>query len=147
MEENKSNKTPSNILIKMQIIHLGKILFNLQFIFIVIMAASVLTFIMPALYYLILFMVAAVTLFSLFADPTFRSLWSDGEFLTQVATYLAGSWKYTVPLVAIFSISSIVCLCFDQNKNHIARIILSGLFFVIAIIILFLKLVNTGVFQ
>lgn len=142
MENNKSIKTPTDIVLRMQIVHLGKILFNLQFIFVTIMVASILTFILPAIYYLILFIVAAITLFSLFANSTFRSLWSNGEVLTQVANYLSGSWKYTIPLVLIFSIMSIACLCFDKNKKHTARILLSGILFVVSIIILILKLVN-----
>lgn len=147
MEKDRLVKTPNAVLIRMQIVHFGKIVFNLQFIVVAIMVASVLTFILPALYYLILLFVAAITLFSLFVDPTFRSLWTGGETLTKVATYLTGSWKYTVPLVAVLSIVSILCLCFDRNKKHMARIIFSVFLCLLALIILFLKLVNSGGFQ
>lgn len=143
MEKKNLIKTPGDVLLRIQIVHLGKILFNLQFIFVIVMFASILTFILPAIYYLVLAMIALVTLFILFADPTFRSLWAGGEVLTEIAAYLANSWKYTIPLVAVFSISSIICLCFDKNKKQLPRIVISSILFIIAMIILVLKYINT----
>lgn len=147
MENQKIFKTPNKTLARMQVVHFGKILFNLQFIAMAIMVASVLSFIMPAIYYLVLICVAMLTLFILFANPTFASLWAGGETLTKIAEVLTQSWKYTVPIVAVLAIASIICLCFDKNKKHPARITISVIICVLALVVLFFKLVNTGVFK
>lgn len=147
MENQKTFKTQNKTLARMQVVHLGKILFNLQFIVVAIMVASVLSFIMPAIYYLFLVCIAFLTLFTLFANPTFKSFWAGGETLTKIATVLSQSWKYTVPIVLVLAIASIICLCFDKNQKHIARIVVSVIICVLALIVLLLKLVNTGVIK
>jgi len=145
MENQKTFKTPKSVLVRMQVVHLGKILFNMQFIAVAVMAASVLTFIMPAIYYILLVSVACLSLFTLFANPDFAALWSGGETLTKLAETLSLSWKYTVPIVAVLAIASIICLCFDKNKKHTARIVVSAIFCVLAIVVLLIKLVLLGV--
>lgn len=144
MENRDRFKTPKKTLAKMQVVHLGKILFNLQFLVLAIMLASVISFILPAIYYIVLVFLVLFSFFSLLANPTFRALWSGGEALSKVADVLLYSWKFTVPIVAIFSVASIVCLCFDKNEKHIARIVISVLIFVAAIAVLILKLLNSG---
>lgn len=144
MENQKTFKTPSKTLARMQVVHFGKILFNMQFIAVAIMAASVLSFIMPAIYYLLLIFIALLTLFTLFANPTFMSFWSGGETLTKIAEVLTQSWKYTVPIVAALAIASIICLCFDKNKKHPARIAVSAVMCILAVIVLIAKLINKG---
>lgn len=141
------NKTPDKILARMQVVHFGKILFNLQFIALAVMAASALTFILPALYYLVLILVTMLSLFMLFVNPEFRALWAGGETLTKVAEALAHSWQYTVPLLAVLSAVSIVCLCFDKNEKHPARIVVSALMFIAAMVVLIAKLINSGAAQ
>lgn len=145
MENQRIFKTPKNILARMQVVHFGKILFNMQFLVVAIMAASVISFIIPFLYYVMLICLLIFSLFSLLANGTFMSLWSGGETLTKIASILTQSWKYTVPIVAILSMASIVCLCFDKNKKHIARIVVSALICVSALVVLVLKLLNSGV--
>lgn len=147
MENQKSFKTPRKTLIKMQVVHFGKIIFNLQFVALAIMVASVLSFIITAIYYILLICIAFLSLFTLFANPTFRSLWSGGEVLTNIASTLTQSWKYTIPIVAVLAISSIICLCFDENKKQVARIVISTIILVLSVLVLFLKIVNMGVFQ
>lgn len=145
MENQKVYKTPSKTLARMQVVHFGKILFNLQFVAVAIMVASVLSFIMPAIYYLVLICIAFLSLFTVFANPTFMSFWSGGETLTKIASVLTQSWKYTVPIVLALAIASIVCLCLDKNQKHIARIVVSVIICVLALIVLIAKLINTGV--
>lgn len=130
----------------MQVVHFGKILFNMQFIAVAIMAASVLSFLFTAVYYLLLICAAFLSLFTLFANPTFQSLWAGGESLTAVASVLSQSWGYTVPIVIALSVGSIVCLCFDKNEKHTARIVVSAIVCVLALFVLFLKLANSGAF-
>lgn len=144
MEENFTYKTPKDTLLKMQVIHLGKITFNLQFILLAIMLAGVLTFIMPAIYYLMLICVAFLSLFTLFANPNFKALWSGGETLTKVAEFFVQSWKFTVPIAMVLSIITIVCLLFDKSKKHTAKIAISVIIVVIAAVILVAKFINGG---
>ncbi len=144
MENLKVYKTPGKTLARMQVVHFGKILFNMQFIAVAVMAASVLSFILPALYYLVLICIAFLSLGSLLLNETFRSLWAGGETLTKIAEALIHSWKYTVPIVLILAIASIVCLCFDKHQKHIARIVISSIICVLALIVLIFKLINMG---
>lgn len=144
MENQKVFKTPSKTLARMQVVHFGKILFNLQFVVMAIMLASVITFVMPAIYYMMLLCIAFLSLFILFANKTFLSFWSGGETLTKIADILTRSWKYTVPIVLILAIGSIACLCFDKNQKQIARIVISAIVCVLALIVLILKLINKG---
>lgn len=147
MENQKTYKTPKKTLARMQVVHFGKIVFNLQFIAVAIMAASVLSFIMPGIYYLMLVCIAFLSLGSLLLNPTFLNMWSGGETLTQIAEVLTHSWKYTVPIVGVLAIVSIVCLCFDKNQKHVARIVVSAIICVLALVVLFFKLINMGVIK
>lgn len=146
MEELQTYKTPKNILVKMQVVHFGKILFNLQFLAFAIILASVLTFIFPAIYYLMLICIAVFSLFTLFANPTFMSYWSGGDKLLQVADIFTHSWKYTIPIILALAITSIICLSFDRKQKHTTRIIVSVIIAVLASFILILKLINGGGF-
>lgn len=146
MNQQKTLSTPTKTLVRMQVVHLGKILFNLQFIGVAVMMASVLSFIMPAIYYLMLICAAVLSLFILLGYPTFRSLWAGGETLLQVADTLTRSWQYTVPIVAGLAVAAIVCLCFDKHQRHPARITVSVIIAALALFVLFLKIANTGVF-
>lgn len=144
MEKEKTFKTPKKILARVQVVHFGKILFNLEFIVLAIMLASVLSFIIPALYYIILVCIAFFSLFTLLLNPTFLAMWNGGESLARIAEVMAQSWKYTVPILLALCVASIVCLCLDKNKKHIARIVFSAIFAVAAIVVLVLKLINGG---
>ncbi len=146
MKNVKTLSTPKDTLIRMQVVHLGKILFNLQFVVVAIMLASILTFIFPAIYYLMLICAAFLSLFLLFANPTFMSMWSGGDNLLKVADILAQSWRYTVPTVFALAIAAIVCLSFDKNHKHPARIIVSVIVCGLAGVTLLAKLINKGGF-
>lgn len=128
----------------MQVVRFGKILFNLQFLALAVRAASVLSFILPAIYYIVLIFIAFFTLFAAFANPTFRSFWSSGEHLAKITEALSYSWKFTVPIVLALAIGSILCLCFDKNQKHVARIVTSVVLALLSIIVLVLKLINGG---
>lgn len=147
MENQKSYRTPSGTLARMQVVHFGKIMFNMQFIPVVIMAASILSFILPAIYYILLICALFLSLFTLLANETFMASWAGGETLVRVMEALYYSWTYTVPIVAVMSIASIVCLSFDKREKHIGRIVTSAIIFVLALVLLFFKLVNSGVFE
>lgn len=140
MDNQRPYKTPKGTLAGMQVVHFGKILFNMQFVALAIMIASLISFVLPLIYYVLLASVTMLTLFLLLLNPTFRALWAGGEVLTKIAEVMLESWKYTVPAVAILSIASIVCLCFDKQKNQTARIVVSAIFAVLSGIVLILKL-------
>ena len=134
-------KTPSNMLARMQVVHFGKILFNLQFIALVVMIFSVATLLLVPLYYLVLLAVSLITLFTVYVIyPEFSSLWALGETFTEFAVKISQSWVYTVPILAVLSAASIVCLCMDKSYKHTARIAVSGVVLGIAAIVLIVKL-------
>lgn len=144
MENQETFKPPRSYLARMQVVHLGKILFNLQFLAVAVMVLSVLSYVFTVSYYLILIMAAFLTLFTLFASPAFRALWAGGETLNAFAEALAESWKFTVPIVAALSVAAIVCLCADKGERHIARIVVSAAICAIAVVILIFKLTSAG---
>ena len=145
MEEQKTLKTPSGTLARMQVVHFGKIMFNMQFIAVAIMMASVLSFIFTAVYYILMVCAILISLFTLLLNESFREMMSGGEALGQITQLFAQSWQYTVPIVAVMSAVSIFCLCFDKNKKHVGRIVASAILLVLALVVLILKLVNGGV--
>ena len=145
MENQTTFKPSKKLLARMQVVHFGKILFNLQFVAVAIMAASVFSVILPVLYYVLLIAIAMLTVFTAFINEGFRSMWAGGEALASVSTFLSASWQYTVPIAAALSIASIVCLCFDKNEKHIARIVVASIVCALCVIALIIKLVNGGV--
>lgn len=146
MGNEKTDKTPVKMLVGMQVVHFGKILFNLQFIVLAVMIASVLSFIIPAIYYVILFAIMLFTLFTVFLwYPEFSSWLSGGETMMRIAEDLAASWKYTVPIAAALAVAVIVCLCFDRQRKQTVRIVISALICVFAVIVFIYKFVRTGV--
>lgn len=135
--------TPKSVLARMQVARLGKIAFNLQFLAVAIMAASVLFFLAIAVYYVLLLAVTIVTLGLIFAAyPSFGNLWSGGEVLGDIFNMLAASWPYAIPAALALSVTSIICLCFDYREKHIARISISAVIAVISLIVLIVKLVG-----
>ena len=145
MEQPKTYRPPKKELARMQVVRFGKILFNLQFLALVVMLASILSFIFPVIYYLVLIFIMLITCFSIFAIvPDFASWWSGGEKFLEIAIILFGSWMFTVPIALIVSVGSIVCLCFDKNQKHVARIVVSSIIAVVAVIILIFKIINGG---
>lgn len=145
--EQKTPKTPNKILAEMQIVHFGKILFALQFIALAVMLLSALSFVFVAVYYILLVCVSVLTLGSIYAAyPDFVNWWSGGEALVKFTETLAYSWKYTVPIVLALSVASVICLSFDKREKHVARIVFSVLTAIAALVVLILKLINTGVF-
>lgn len=136
-----TTKAPNNVLARMQVVHLGQILFRVQFVALAIMLASIISFIIIPIYYVLLIAIAMVTLFTLFLNPVFMSFWSGGAALAQLTSVLGYSWKYTIPVVLVLSISSIVCLCFDKNKKHIGKIVGCAFICVAAIIMLIFEIV------
>ncbi len=135
--------TPKNILARMQVAHLGKITFNLQFLAVAVMAASVLSFLAMAVFYLLLLAVTLVTLGLIYAAyPSLKDLWSGGAVLESIFNTLAASWPYAVPAALALSVASIIFLCFDYRQKHVARITISAVIAVISVIVLVIKLVG-----
>lgn len=147
MEDQRTFKTPLKTLARLQVVHFGKILFNMQFIAVAIMIASIVSFLIPVVFYIVLVAVLLLSLFTLLTNPTFKSFFQGGATLTNIAEVMSRSWKYTIPIVAALSIASIVCLCFDKNKKQIARIVISSITCTFSLVLLFFKLANSGVFQ
>lgn len=139
MEDKKMLKTPSDVLVRMQVVRLGKILFCLQFVAISVMYASLLTIIAYPFYYVILVSIAILTLFSIFAwSPGFKSWWNPVG-LNNMFLLLAKSWKFTVPIALILSIAAFACLCFDKYDRHVKKKASCVLICVLAIIYLILR--------
>lgn len=134
-------KTPRSVLIRMQATHLGKILFNLQFVAVAVMLASVLSFLIVALYYFFLLAVTLLTLGGIYAIyPEFATLWSGGETLNNISVNLASGWQYIVPIVIAVSAVSVVLLSLDKTVKQTARISISSVICGLSVIVLIIKL-------
>lgn len=144
MENEKTFTTPPKQLAKMQFVHFGNILFRLQFLALAIMLASVISFLVPALYYLVLISVMLLTLFLIFAVPGFTNLWSGGETLTKVAEFMAQSWKFTVPIALALSAGAAICLFLDKEHRQKGKIVACVIVAVASAAVLILKLINNG---
>ncbi len=138
MENQKIFKTPKKTLARMQVVHLGKILFNLQIVMALIVA-SPLPFIIYPMYYAALILISFFTGFILFVDPRFVSLW-DPTRIYAIMNPLVSGWAYTVPIVIGLSLLSILCLYFDKNNRHLKRMITSIVIIVIVLIYLIFRI-------
>ena len=139
----QSARTPKNILLRMQIARFGKITFNLQFLAVAFMAASVLSFLSVAVFYLFMLIITIATLGLIYvAYPSLMDLWSGGETLEAIFNTLAAGWTYAVPAAIALSVASIICLCFDYREKHVARISVSAVIAALSVIVLIIKLVG-----
>lgn len=138
-------KTPKAELARMQAVHLGVILFNLQFLAVAFMLAGVFSFIVVVLFY---FFMIIVTLGSLgiiyLLYPSFGSWWAGGEVLQDIAVRLAGGWVYAVPIALALSVSSIILLSFDSEQRHVGRIVVCVIVALLTVAFLIFKWLNAG---
>ncbi len=143
MEQKEKIRAQKSALARMQIVHLGRIAFNLEFVALVFCLASVLSFMLTGIYYLFLIIVSFGTIGIIYLIyPEFASWWNGGETLAIITNKLFESWPYVIPITVGLSLISIICLSFDQNKKQSGRIIGSIIVMVIALVILLLILVN-----
>ncbi len=145
MENQEAFKTPNKILARMQIVHLGKILFNLAIIALLIMLSSVVSFTITLLYYLLLIAITIGTFGLIYGIyPDIAKWWSGGDKLMEMTTALAESWRYTIPIVLALSLASIICLCFDRLHPSKARIVMAVIIALLALMVLILKMMGGG---
>lgn len=141
MKNQPMYRTDHQILFRMQVVHLGKILFNFQIVAFVILIASFFSLFLTAMFWLILFVIMLVTLFTIFINEDFRRLFANSsEIMDWVTSVFAQSWQYTVPTLAILSVATIICLSFDKNQKHLGRIVTSVIFGILAIGVLVIKM-------
>lgn len=141
MENQKVFTIPKKMLARMQVVHFGKLLFNLQFIMVALMLSSLLSFVVYPLYYVVLLTILGFTVFTAFIIiPNFASWWNPTT-LNKITVFLAGTWKYTIPIAAAVSIASIVCLCFDKSEKHFIRITISSAICLFTLAYLFFKII------
>lgn len=138
-------KTPKKILAQMQLARLGKIAFVWQFIAVAVMLVSVITFLAAAMYYLVLIVIILGSAFLILLSSDFQNWLNAGDGIMQFSVSLANWWKYAAPVALALSVLSIVCLCADRHRKHLARIILSALVALFAVIYYIVKLIYTGV--
>lgn len=138
-------KTPKGILARMQAVHFGKILFNLQFLAVAAMAASALSVFATVVFYLfmVIMTIGSVGLIYVLYPP-FAGWWAGGEKLQEIMEVLAVSWQYAVPVALALSLGSIVLLCFDRDERHAGRIVVSALVALFSIVFLIVKWINAG---
>lgn len=141
MENIKTFKTPKNVLARMQVVHFGKIMFNMQFLALAIMGASILSFIAYPLYYAVLLVICVFTLFMAFGFIEGFASWWAPTTLNEITVSLAKTWKFTIPIVIAMSLLSIICLRFDKDDKHIGEMIASIVICVLALIYLLIRFV------
>lgn len=138
--ERKIIETPSSILIRMQVVHFGKILFNLEVVALLIVLSSILTFLSAVVYYTFLLFITVGTFGLIYAlYPTFSTWWSGGETLLNVSVYLSENWKYTIPLVFVLSVASAICLGFEKGNKQVVKIAISMIIALFALVIFIFK--------
>ena len=144
--EKERVQTPKKLLAEMQIVRFGNAAFALQFISFAIMILSLATFLAVSAYYLILLVIAMLTLFLLFFHPGFYAWWQAGENVLNFSVMIANWWKFTAPITMAISIISIVCLCLDRKNKHIAKISVSAVVAGFALIYLIANLIQLGAY-
>lgn len=136
MQFNSKKNYKTDMLSRMQVVHLGKILFNLEFLVLIIMLSSVISILIPVVFYLFMLLISLVTFFSIYIIyPEFASWWGSGTVMLNISEMLNQSWKYTVPILIVISILAIICLSNDKSKSNKGKIICSIIMASIALLI------------
>lgn len=120
----------------LRVSHLGKILSNFAILGVVLCIASLVSFLLLALYYLILIAVLLGTLFLiLIAYPEFIDLFAGGEQLTELmVTFTNTCVPIIAPITIVVSVAAIAALAMSKQKNITTRLVISIICSVAAVI-------------
>ena len=122
---------------RIQLAHLGKILFGLQFVSLVLILAGLLSGLLAVTYYVLLALISLLTIFLIYAAyPEFASWWGGGDALLRISDGILRATPYTASITLALSLLSIALLCCDFRKKSIPRIVVSAIVAVIAIVAL-----------
>lgn len=133
----------------LRVLHLGKILSNFAILGAVLCIASLVSFLLLALYYLILIAVLLGTLFLiLIAYPEFTNLFTGGEQLTQLlVTFSNTCVPIIAPITAVISALSIAVLAISKQRNVTVRIVFAVICLVVSLIFTVLYTFMGGIGQ
>lgn len=136
--------TPPKILTSMYLTRLGVILSNLSIVMLVISLSSIVTVIATMFTLIIGFMLMIVSVGVVFAiiPDYWQRLISSAEFIGKVNEVIFKIWPAITIVGIVSAVASIICLCFDKTRNHIVRIVVSGV--VIACIVIFALVMIAG---
>ena len=137
---------PCKMAAKMYMVRLGKILFGLSLIALIVSILPTVSFLMIAAYFLVWVIIVIFSLGTIFVtNPDFaNSLISGTDFLANVTTTLHEASLYLLPFTIIATILAITFLALDKTDRHVARITFASIFLAIAIIMLIIRIVSMG---
>lgn len=140
MENQPLYRPTTDALARLQVVHFGKICFNLEIATLVVMLLGFLSIMISAavmlIYYLVLFVVLIGSMFLILFSEDYRKLWSGGDVVTKIADAVGQAWPYILPATMVLALLSVVCLCFDKHQKHFVRIGISVAVFVVLLFFL-----------
>lgn len=134
--------TPAGETTRMYLTRLGIILSNISIASAVISVLILLAGILQILFYLVLILIAMVTLFTVFLNPEYRKMFSGQNQLTDFITSAMQVLPFTAGASLICAIASIVLLVFDKHERHTGRIIWSGIVIGLLVIVIIAALLS-----
>jgi len=132
---NESIVTPAGETTRMVLTRLGVISSNLAIIFAILSFLSIVSVFLSIFYYMLLFCIIVLTLFTILADPNFRALFSGGSSFTEFIMKFAALAPMFMAISGVFSILSIILLATDKHSRHTGRIVFSGISIGIVVIL------------
>ena len=120
----------------MRINHAGRILSNLTFIGVGLLIAGIFGFVVTLGYYLILLIIAFLTLFIIFMSPAYMAAWGGGNSIWKITSFLTAAGMALWPLTLLCGVTSIILLSIDKKNLPTARIVLTAIATFISIIAL-----------
>lgn len=136
--------TPPKILTSMYLTRLGVILSNLSIVALAISLSSIVTVVATMFTMIFGFMLMIISVGTVFIIiPNYwHRLISSAEVIGKVNEVIFKIWPAITIVGIVSAVASIICLCFDKTRSHIARIVVSGV--VIACIVIFALIMIIG---
>ncbi len=134
-EPTAANQTPTKYLLSFYNTRLGTILSNLSFVCLFLTLASLASFIVSFIVWIVGFFAIIFSIGTIFAIvPNYwDTMMKSAELMGKVGEVIFKLWPVVGGLGIAFSIISIVLLACDKNKKHTARITISSIVLLIII--------------
>lgn len=151
IKEKKESKTNVNSaltknLAMMYSVRLGKILFNLSMVCLILCAATLATALATGIIFIfgLIFMIVSLGTVFVYFPNYFDAVLSSGDFFAKISGFLLQAFPYLISIGILSAIASIVFLALDKNEKHIARITIASIVLALSVIIVIVSLIQAG---
>lgn len=145
-EKKVYNSTLTKNLAMMYSVRLGKILFNLSIVCLILCGATLATALATGVIFIfgLIFIILSLGTVFVYFPNYFDALLSSGDFFAKISSFLLQAFPYLIAIGIIGAIASIVFLALDKNEKHVARITIASIILALSVVIVIVSLVQSG---